>query len=75
MQCEFDVNLITELCFRCDVGRRVEHNTTAANYSVRICDVNIRSAFAGNMNRHLVVILNISPCLVQNPLKGKVHVW
>ena len=56
--CECDANLTSQLCFCCDIPRirrRVEHNSTAANYLLRICDVHIRIAFAfaGSMNQAL----------------------
>ena len=41
-----DANLAPKLCFRCDIRKRVEHNSTAANYLLRFCDVNICIAFA-----------------------------
>ena len=55
MRCAFDMNLTSQPCFRCDIRKRVEHNSTAANYSLQICDVDIRFAFtfAGSMNRAL----------------------
>ena len=59
MRCEFGVNLTTQLCFRCDIRKRVEHNLTLANYLLQICDVNIYFAFAGSMNRGLRYGLNL----------------
>ena len=59
MRCEFGVNLTTQLCFRCDIRMRVEHNSTLANYLLQICDVNIYFAFAGSMNRGLRYGLNL----------------
>ena len=46
---EFDV---TTLFFAAIYRKRVEYKSTAANYLLRICDVNIRFAFAfaGSMN-------------------------
>ena len=41
-----DVNLTSQLCFCCNISKRVENNSTASNSEVfvPICDVNIRMA-------------------------------
>ena len=48
MQCEFDSNLTSQLWFPSGIRKRVAHNSTAANYLLQICDINIR--IAGCMN-------------------------
>ena len=51
MRCELDMNLLSQL-FAAIFARELSmYNSTAANYSLRICDVIIRIAFAGSMNR------------------------
>ena len=56
-QCECEVNLTSQPSFRSNIRKWVERSSTAANFSLRICDVNIRIAFAlaGSMNRALHV--------------------
>ena len=53
---ECDKSLTSQLCFCSECFAKVEHSTTAANYSLQICDVNIGNAFAfaGSMNRAYV---------------------
>ena len=46
MRSEFEVNLTSQLSFRCDIRKRVEQSSTPANYLLQICDFNIRFAFA-----------------------------
>ena len=50
MRWEFDVNLTSQLCFRRDIRsiicKRIEQKSTAVNYSLQMCDVNNRIAFA-----------------------------
>ena len=53
MRCEFDVNLTSQPALRSDIRKWVEQSWTAANYLLRICDINIRFAFARSMNRAL----------------------
>ena len=55
MRSEFDVNLTSQPSFRSDIRKWVEQSWTAANFLLRICDVDIRiaSASAGSMNRAL----------------------
>ena len=43
---ECDKSLTSQLCFCSECFAKVEHSTTAANYSLQICDVNIGNAFA-----------------------------
>ena len=57
MRYEFDVTTRCHNICRCDItSKRVEHNSTDANYLLQKCDVNIRItfAFAGSMNRALL---------------------
>ena len=56
MRSEFDVNLTSQPSFRSDIRKWVEQSCPAANFSLRICDVNIRIAFAftESMNQALV---------------------
>ena len=56
LRCEVEVNLMSQLCFLCDIRKRVELNSPHANYLLRICDANIRIvfAFAGSMNQALL---------------------
>ena len=58
MQSEFDVNLTSQPSFRSNIRKWVKQSSTAANYPLRIYDVNIRFAFAfaGGMNRALVPV-------------------
>ena len=44
---------MSQLCFCSDIWKRVEYSSSAGNYSIRICYVNIRFAFAGSLNRAL----------------------
>ena len=57
MRSEFDVNLTSHPPFAAIIRKGVEQSATAANCSLRICDVKIRFAFAfafaGSMNRAL----------------------
>ena len=57
MRSEFDVNLTSHPPFAAIICKGVEQRATAANCSLRICDVKIRFAFAfaGSMNRALLV--------------------
>ena len=51
MRSEFDVNLTSQLSFRSAIRKRVEQGWTDVEYSLQICDVNIRFAFPGSMNK------------------------
>ena len=55
MRSDFDVNLTSHPPFAAIIRKGVEQRATAANCSLRICDVKIRFAFAfaGSMNRTL----------------------
>ncbi len=58
-----------QLCFRCECfAGLLEHMTTLPNRSLRICDVNIRFAFAfaGSMNRALMSHPKRTPMLLKD---------